>query len=87
MCSPVFLFVFLVFLAICSVEESSHCMTDYKSNGQRQFTKYEELYCSPSNKGGIIYVTKDNGHNGYIIFPDTIPKWCPQDFRPCYGVL
>ena len=86
MCSPGLLFVFLVFLTICSVEGSSYCMADCDSNGQRSFTKYEELCCSPSNKEDIIHVTKDNGRTGYIICPDTIPKWCPHD-TSCYDIL
>ena len=86
MYSPGLLFVFLVFLTICSVEGSSYCMTDCDSNGQRPFTKYEELCCSPSNKGDIIHVTKDNGHTGYVICPDTIPKWCPQNISSCYDI-
>ena len=60
-------------------------MTDCDSNGQRPFTKYEALCCSPSNKGDIIHATKDNGHTGYVICPDTIPKWCP--LNSCYDIL
>ena len=78
------LFVFLVFLISCSVEGSSYCMADCDSNGQRPFTKYEALCCSPSNKGDIIHVTKDNGRTGIVICPDTIPKWCP--FSSCYDI-
>ena len=87
MFSPGLLIVFLVFLTICSVEGSSYCMTDCDSNGLRIFTKYEELCCSPSNKGDIIHITKDSGHTGYVICPDTIPKWCPQNISSCYDLL
>ena len=86
MCSPDLSFVFLVLLISCSVEGSSYCMTDCDSNGQRSFTMYEELCCSPSNKGDIIHVSKDNGRTGYVICPDTIPKWCPH-FSSCYDIL
>ena len=79
MCSPGLLIVFLVFLTICSVEGSSYCITDCDSNGRRLFTQYEELCCSPSNKGDIIHITKDNGRTSYVVCPDTIPKWCPQN--------
>ena len=70
------LFVFLVLLITNSVDGSSYYMTDCDSNGHRPFTKYEALCCSPSNKGDIIHVTKDNGHTAYVICPDAIPKWC-----------
>ena len=71
----------------CSaVEGSSHCMTDCNSFGQRPFTTYEELCCSKSNKGDIIHVTKDNGRTGYIVCPDTIPKWC-FEFKSCHDIL
>ena len=83
MCSPSWLFVFLVLLISCSVEGSSYCMTDCDSNGYRSFTKYEVLCCSPSNKGDIIHVTKDNGRSGIVICPDTIPKWCPGNYSSC----
>ena len=85
MCSPGLLFVFLVLLISCSVEASSYCMTDCDSNGQRLFTKYEEFCCSPSNKGDVIHVTKDNGRTGYVVCPDNIPKWCP--LSSCYDIL
>ena len=85
MYSPGLLIVFLVLLISCSVEGSSYCMTDCDSNGYRPFTKYEALCCSPSNKGDIIHVTKNNGHTGYVICPDTIPKWCP--INSCYDIL
>ena len=84
--SPGLLFVFLVFLTICSVKGSSYCMADCDSNGQRSFTKYEALCCYPSNKGDIIRITKDNGQSGIVICPDTIPKWCPRD-TSCYDIL
>ena len=87
MCSPCLLIISLVFLTICSVEGSSYCMTDCDRNGQRIFTKYEALCCSPSNKGDIIHVTKDKGQSGIVICPDTIPKWCPQSFSSCYDIL
>ena len=87
MYSPGLLFIFLVFLTICSVEGSSYCMTDCDSSGQRSFTMYEEMCCSPSNKGDIIHVSKDNGHTGYVICPDTIRKWCPQKISSCYDIL
>ena len=86
MCSPGLLFVFHVFLTICSVEGSSYCMADCNSNGYRPFTKYETICCSSSNKGDIIRVTKDNGRTGIVICPDTIPKWCPHK-TSCYGIL
>ena len=85
MCSPGLLFAFIVLLTICSVEGSSYCMTDCDSNGQRSFTQYEEFCCSPSNKGDVIYVTKDNGRTGYVVCPDNIPKWCP--LSSCYDIL
>ena len=85
MCSPSWLFIFLVLLISCSVEGSSYCMADCDSYGYRPFTKYEELCCSPSNKGDIIRVTKDNGQSGIVICPDTIPNWCP--FSSCYDIL
>ena len=25
--------------------------------------------------------------SGYVICPDTIPKWCPQSFNSCYDIL
>ena len=87
MYSPGLLIIFLVLLISCSVEGSSYCMTDCDINGQRSFTKYEELCCSPSNKGDIIHVTKDNGRTGYVICPNTIPKWCPQKISSCYDIL
>ena len=85
MCFPRWSFISLVLLISCSVEGSSYCMTDCDSNGQRPFTKYEALCCSPLNKGDIIHATKDNGHTGYVICPDTIPKWCP--LNSCYDIL
>ena len=76
MCS-LWSFIFFVLLITCSVEGSSNCMTDCDSNGQRPFTKYEELCCSPSSKGRFISITKDDGRSGLVVCPDTIPKWCP----------
>ena len=88
MCS-LWSFNFLVFLITCSVKGSSYCMADCYSNGQRQFTKYEELCCSLSNKGHIIPITKDNGQSGLVVCPDSIPKWCPEvcNFTSCYDIL
>ena len=83
MCSPDWSFVFLVLLISCSVEGSSYCMADCDSNGQRSFTKYEALCCSPSNKGDIIRITKDNGRSGIVMCPDTTPKWCLGNYSPC----
>ena len=60
-------------------------MADCDSNGQRSFTNYEELCCSPSNNRDIIHVTKGNGHTGYVTCPDTVPKLCP--FSSCYDIL
>ena len=80
MCSPSWLFIFFVLLISCSVEGSSYCMADCDSNGYRPFTKYEELCCSPSNKGHIILITKDNGQSGIVKCPATIPKWCPGNY-------
>ena len=60
-------------------------MADCYSNGQRQFTKYEEFCCSPSNEGDIIPITKDDGRTGYVVCPDTIPKWC--HYSSCYDIL
>ena len=64
-------------------------MTDCDSNGQRQFTKYEELCCSPSNKGDIIPITKYDGRSRLVVCPDTIPKWCPgvRNFTSCFEIL
>ena len=64
-------------------------MTDCNSNGQRSFTKYEELCCSPSNKGDIIPISKDDGQSGLVVCPDTIPKWCPgvHNITSCYDIL
>ena len=62
-------------------------MSDCDSNGYRPFTKYEALCCSPSNKGNIIRITKDNGQSGIVICPDTIPKWCFQEFSSYYDIL
>ena len=61
-------------------------MTDCNSFGQRSFNAYEGLCCLSSNKGDIIRVTKDNGRTGYVICPDTIPKWC-FGFKTCYDIL
>ena len=87
MCS-LWSFIFLVLITY-SVKGSSYCMTDCNSNGWRQFTKYEELCCSPSNKGDIIPITKDDGRSGLVVCPDTIPKWCPgvRNLTSCYDVL
>ena len=79
-------FIFLVLLITCSVEGSSYCMANCDSNGQRPFTKYEELCCSPSNKGRIIPITKDDGRSGLIVCPNTIPKWC-RNVSLCYSIL
>ena len=83
------LFIFLVLLITCSVEGSSYCVTDCDSNGQRLFTRYEELCCSPSNKGDIIPIIKDDGRTGYVVCPDTIPKWChiARNVSSCYSIL
>ena len=83
-CKLSFVFVGILFLTV--VEGSSHCMTDCNSFGQRSFTVYEGLCCSPSHKGDIIHVTKDNGRTGYVVCPDTIPKWC-LEFKTCYDIL
>ena len=82
-------FIFFVLLITCSVEGSSNYITDCDSNGQRQFTKYEELCCSPSNKAHIIPITKNDGHSGLVVCPDTIPKWCPgvRNFTSCFEIL
>ena len=87
MFSPGWSFVFLVLLISCSVEGSSYCMTDCDSNGQRSFTKYEALCCSPSNKGHVIRITNDNGRSAIVKCPATIPKWCFQKFSSCYDIL
>ena len=76
MCSPDWSFVFLVLLISCSVDGSSYCMADCDSNGHRPFTKYEVLCCSPSNKGDIIRINKDDGRSAIVKCPATIPKWC-----------
>ena len=60
-------------------------MADCYSNGQRQFTKYEELYCFPSNKGRVIPITKNDGRFGLVVCQDTIPKWCC--YSSCYDIL
>ena len=64
-------------------------MDDCDSNGQRSFTKYEELCCSHSNKGDIIPIPKDDGCTGYEVCPDSIPKWClgVHNFTSCYEIL
>ena len=76
----------MIIFTCSGVEGFSHCMTDCNSFGQRPFTTYEELCCSPSNKGDIIRVTKDNGRTGYVVCPDTIPNWC-FEFKSCYDIL
>ena len=85
MCFPDWSFVFFVLLISCSVKGSSYCMTDCDSNGHRPYTKYEALCCSPSNKGNIIRITKDNGRSGIVKCPVTIPKWCSH--ISCYYIL
>ena len=88
MCS-LWSFTFFALLIVCCVEGSTYCVTDCDNNGQRQFTKNEELCCSHSNKGDIIPVIKDDGRTGYAVCPDTIPKWChiTHNVSSCYDIL
>ena len=85
-CKLSFVFLVMIFITCSAVEGSFHCMTDCNSFGQRSFTAYEGLCCSPSNKGDIIRITKDNGRTDYVVCPDTIPKWC-LEFKTCYDIL